>query len=131
MPDFSSRLKELRISRGLTQQGLATILNVSQNAIYNWENGKRQPDFETLEFIADIFNVDIDFLLGRTNKTTRIINPFSMQNNEYIDDYIHEIGNFLYYNPTHKPLFDASMKVKTEDVELAKQMLNRINGNHQ
>ena len=37
-----------------------------------YESGAREPDFETLELIADFFNVDIDFLLGRTSKTTYI-----------------------------------------------------------
>lgn len=62
--DFSNRLKELRLGNGLTQKQLADKLNVSQNAIYNWENGKRQPDFQTLEKLAKIFDVNIDFLLG-------------------------------------------------------------------
>lgn len=37
-----------------------------------YESGAREPDFETLELIADFFNVDIDYLLGRTLKTTYI-----------------------------------------------------------
>lgn len=40
-----------------------------------YESGAREPDFETLELIADFFNVDIDYLLGRTLKTTYI--PFA------------------------------------------------------
>lgn len=40
-----------------------------------YESGAREPDFETLELIADFFNVDIDYLLGRTLKTTYI--PFN------------------------------------------------------
>ena len=67
--DFSNRLKELRLGNGLTQKQLADKLNVSQNAIYNWENGKRQPDFQTLEKLAKIFDVNIDFLLGSNTGT--------------------------------------------------------------
>ena len=37
-----------------------------------YETGQREPDFETLERLADFFNVDLDYLLGRTNKTTVI-----------------------------------------------------------
>ncbi len=37
-----------------------------------YEKGAREPDFETLELIADFFNVDTDYLLGRTTKTTYI-----------------------------------------------------------
>lgn len=34
-----------------------------------YENGDREPDFETLEVIADFFNVDMDYLMGRSDKT--------------------------------------------------------------
>jgi len=37
-----------------------------------YETGKREPDHETLEMIADFFNVDLDYLLGRSSKTTYI-----------------------------------------------------------
>ena len=40
-----------------------------------YERGNRQPDFDTLELIADFFNVDVDYLLGRTDKTTYIPRP--------------------------------------------------------
>lgn len=90
MPIFSHRLKQLRISHELTQKELADKLNVSQNAIYNWENGKREPDFETLEFIADIFNVDMDYLLGRADKTVRIVNPMTIAANFAGDEYTAE-----------------------------------------
>ncbi len=45
-----------------------------------------------------------------------------------IDEYTHELGEFLYYNPEHKQLFDASMEVKQADLHLATEMLNLING---
>ncbi len=51
---FKDRLKALRKKRGLTQQQLAYLLDVSQNAIYNWENGKRQPKIEMIEKISSI-----------------------------------------------------------------------------
>ena len=64
MSDFSNRLKELRIANLISQQDLATSLNVSQNAIYNWENGKREPSIEMLKKIAEYFEVSFDYLMG-------------------------------------------------------------------
>lgn len=43
------------------------MLDVSNGAISKWERGDRQPDYETLENIADTFNVTIDYLLGRSD----------------------------------------------------------------
>lgn len=75
MGNFQSVLKSLRKSNNLTQEDLAKALKVSRSTIGMYENGSREPDYETLEAIADYFNVDIDYLLGRTLKTTKIIKP--------------------------------------------------------
>lgn len=69
---FQNILKSLRNTQGLTQEELAKQLKISRSTIGMYENGAREPDFETLELIADYFNVDIDYLLGRTTKTTYI-----------------------------------------------------------
>ena len=60
--DFAKRLKELRVSRGLTQDDLARELNLVKSSISMYENGKRKPSFEVLESIADYFNVNMDTL---------------------------------------------------------------------
>lgn len=64
MPNFSDRLKALRIEKGLTQKELANLLHVSQNAIHNWETGKREPKIETIERIAAALKVDYSQLIG-------------------------------------------------------------------
>lgn len=66
MSDFPRILKQLRIERGLSQTELGKILNVTQNAIFNWENGNREPSLETIEKIATIFGVTPDKLTGWT-----------------------------------------------------------------
>ena len=75
MAKFNERLKLLRREAGLSQQDFAKQLGTSKSSINMYERGERQPNFETLELIADYFNVDIDYLLGRTDKTTKIIDP--------------------------------------------------------
>lgn len=60
--DFAKRLKELRASRGLTQDDLARELNLVKSSISMYETGKRKPSFEVLEAIADYFNVNMDTL---------------------------------------------------------------------
>ena len=70
MGSFNNILKSLRISRGLTQDELSKELKISRSTIGMYEKGAREPDFETLELIADYFYVDTDYLLGRTNRTT-------------------------------------------------------------
>lgn len=67
MADFAATIKRLRLERGITQEQLAAMLKVSRSTIGMYETGSREPDFETCEAIADIFNVDMDYLLGRTS----------------------------------------------------------------
>ncbi len=72
MGKFQNILKSLRVAKGLTQDELSKQLNISRSTIGMYEKGAREPDFEILELIADYFNVDTDYLLGRTVKTTYI-----------------------------------------------------------
>lgn len=65
--DFSSVLKALRMKHKLTQKELSHILGVSESTVGMYERGQREPDFEMLEMIADYFNVDMDYLTGRSS----------------------------------------------------------------
>lgn len=58
-------LKEERKKKGLNQVELAKIFNVSKQTVSNWESGKRTPDAQTIEKLADFYNVTTDYLLGR------------------------------------------------------------------
>lgn len=72
MPKFSERLKLLRGERGLSQQELSKLLGVlSKSSINMYERGEREPSIETLELIADFFNVDMDYLLGKSDIPNR------------------------------------------------------------
>lgn len=64
MSKFSDSLVFLRKRAGLSQQELADKMEVSRSLIGMYEAGQRMPSFEMLEAIADIFNVNIDFLIG-------------------------------------------------------------------
>ena len=59
------KLKEWRIARGIQQKDLASTLGIGANTLSQYENGKREPDNNTLVQLADYFNVSVDYLLGR------------------------------------------------------------------
>ncbi|MGA2975238.1 MAG: cobalamin-dependent protein [Spirochaetia bacterium] len=63
--DFASRLKALRVGRGMRQKDLALALGLAQTTIANYEQKLRFPDEPTLVKIADCFGVSLDHLLGR------------------------------------------------------------------
>ena len=62
---FQERLKEQRKLYRLTQREMADKLNISQPSYIRYENGSSEPTFENLLKIAEIFDVSVDYLLGR------------------------------------------------------------------
>ena len=67
MASFAERLKSLRKEKGWSQQRLADELKISKSSVNMYERGEREPSFETMEAIADLFNADMDYLYGRAD----------------------------------------------------------------
>ena len=65
---FSTKLKELRSLKGITQEELANILGVRQQTIGKWELSITVPRLPMLQKIGAFFNVTTDYLLGRTDE---------------------------------------------------------------
>jgi len=59
MNNIAVNLKQLRTDKGWTQQDMADRLFVTRQAVSNWENGKTEPDADTLIKIADVLDVDV------------------------------------------------------------------------
>lgn len=59
MTYIGSRLRYLRKQDNITQQQLADSIGVAKSTISMYESGQREPDFETLEALADYFNVEM------------------------------------------------------------------------
>lgn len=69
MITFGQQLKELRKRKQITQAQLAEMCHVSQGTIANWEAGNRQPDLPTVSMIADVMEITVDKLIGRSTPT--------------------------------------------------------------
>ena len=65
MSNFSDMLTYLRKRNKMSQKELSEKIGVSRSTIGMYETGEREPDFETLEALADTFNVNMDTLLGK------------------------------------------------------------------
>ena len=68
MNTFGNILRQLRTEKNISSYKLADILHVSRTCVTNYERGIRTPSYELLVDIANIFNVSIDYLLGRTTE---------------------------------------------------------------
>ena len=72
MSIFGERLRELRKQAGFSQSELAVKLKISKSSVNMYERGEREPGFEIMEAIADLFNVDMDYLYGRSDCKMRL-----------------------------------------------------------
>ena len=61
---FNENLRELRKSKGFTQEELATKINVVRQTVSKWEKGLSVPDADSLQKIADVLDVEVSQLLG-------------------------------------------------------------------
>ena len=68
MANFSERMKELRNERGLKQREMAEICGVKLRSYQGYEYGKHYPEVPGLIFLAEYFDVSLDYLIGRTDK---------------------------------------------------------------
>jgi transcriptional regulator with XRE-family HTH domain len=114
MNKVGNAIKSLRIREGLTQEELAKKLKISRSAVGMYENGKRLPDVETLEKIADYFNVDMNYITGVVKEDTK---------EYYVDLKARQIAQEIFQNKELKALFDASRNATPEDLEITKNLL--------
>lgn len=86
MSVFSQRLKEARLGKNVSQEVAAKGMGISRSALGNYEQGTREPDHETLEAMADYYNLDYNYLLGRKDYTTIIPTDiiYSVDGSEYV-----------------------------------------------
>ncbi|WP_144452718.1 helix-turn-helix domain-containing protein [Bacillus subtilis] len=68
--NFSTKIKKLREEKKMKQQEVADKLGIARTTYASYEQGKREPDHETLIKIADYYNVTIDFLLRGESQET-------------------------------------------------------------
>lgn len=95
---FGERLKELRASRDITQTDLAKILKVGTSNIGNYERGFSNPSIDKLIALTDYFNVSADYLLGRSDIPTTIINSKNIRKMLYAINDLLISNNDVYYD---------------------------------
>ena len=129
MRTLGKTIRELRESLKLSQKELAERIGVSNVVLSRYELDDRKPDFDTLEKIADFFNVTIDYLLGRSDiKNPEEITYAGIKNDEYaaLTPYQKEVVDFfmqsesLSFHDKPENLLDA-----LEEFEIFYEMLKK------
>lgn len=104
---FADVLKRLRTNAGLNQEELGKKLGLAKSTISMYENGTRFPNMETLEAIADYFNVDMNTLTDSKN-TQPTIDTSSIQYAAYqeldgeSDEVVKDVINFIKFRKSQE-----------------------------
>ncbi|MBC6312026.1 helix-turn-helix domain-containing protein [Listeria immobilis] len=128
---FAERLRELRKVDSKTQQQMADLLGVSRPAYTAYELGRREPDFETLNKLALIFGVTVDYLLGRSDLKDISADGFTakeeMDMKKRMDALRKDLknGDGLLYDG--EPISEEAMESILEAMEFAEKQATRIN----
>ena len=104
MPSFGENLKELRKSRGYTQDRFARAIHSNQANVTAWERGTRMPNLSTIRSIADTFKVPLSSLI-------------SIEESGQEDDLVREVADLMSRRHFRK-LFDTVRYLPKGDVEL-------------
>lgn len=93
---IGDRIKKLRTEAGMTQEELASKINVGKSSISMYENNKIRPDDDLKQKLCDIFNVTLDYLMGRSIlKTPEERIAFHLEDDELDPDDVALIQNLI------------------------------------
>lgn len=76
MSMFPSRLISLRKERGLSQEDIGKLINKKRSTVSGYETEGKEPDIDTLCFLADYFGVSTDYLMGKSDKRNNVDTVF-------------------------------------------------------
>ena len=116
---MSMRLKEIRESRGLTQDQIASRLCVTRQAVSRWENEKTQPDIQTLTILSEVYGCSIDELV-RDNDT------YALEKDKKTDQYFNK---FIIWVPILGLFYSINYLFKykdEEEIECRRIVITRI-----
>lgn len=114
--NLGNKIRELRRVRSLTQEQLATALNISAQAVSKWEMGLSFPDMTMIPTLAEFFRVSLDELFDfDVNSIDREIEDIRLEYNKYFWSSFEKAEQILLDG---LKLYPASIQLKTELFEL-------------
>ena len=116
---FSKNLRYYMNKNNKKQSDLINDLGFSSSTISNWCTGEKLPRMDKVKILADYFHINKSDLLEDKSNSNE-------EETYYLNDDARDMAQFMYENPEYKVLFDASRKVKKEDIDFVKQMIDRM-----
>lgn len=120
---FSKNLNRLLSENEKTQADLAKYVGVTTAAVNTWCKGLKTPRMDKVDIICKFFNIRRSVLMEDFDSDSQEDNSY------YLNEDAREAADFLFRNPEYKVLFDATRKVKKEDIMFVKEMIDRLSQN--
>lgn len=116
MERFRVRIRDLREENGMTQSDLAARLGCAASTISMYEQGRREPSFETLRAIASVFSVPVESLITSPEQAE--------------DEELWALREELRRRPEMRMLFSVSKKASREDIMKTVKIIEALRGEH-
>lgn len=113
---FAEMLKYYLMVNEKTQKDLVDDLGYDKSTVSSWCSGNRVPKLDVIIDIAKYLHVNVGDLI-QDNRN---------EENYYLNEDARDMAQFLFENPDYKVLFDASRKVKPEDIQFVTEMIDRM-----
>lgn len=113
MPTFGENIKNLRKSRGYSQDKFARAIGSNQVNVSAWEVGTRTPTLATMRHIADVFNIPLSSLI-------------SIEDTGIDEDYVKEVAEMLQRDPKVRILFDRAKYMSPSDLDAVLGVIDAI-----
>ena len=120
---FTKNLNSYIEASGKTQLEIAKSIGVSPQTFNTWCKGIAIPRMGKVQALADYFHINKSDLIEDKSNSNE-------EETYYLNDDARDMAQFLYENPDYKVLFDASRKVKKEDIQFVKEMIDRMSNNN-
>jgi transcriptional regulator with XRE-family HTH domain len=115
---FSRNLKRLLDINDKQAADIVRDLKIPFSTVSNWMNGQKMPRMGKIEMLADYLHCDKSDLIE--DKGDQVPDSY------YLTDDARDLAQFLFEHPEYKVLFDGVRKVKKEDLEVIKALLERF-----
>lgn len=96
---------------------------IAQSVFSAWKTGVSTPKHDKLQIIANYFKVPVEYLMTGEEKEKE-------EDKYYLNEDTLELAQFAFENPKYKILFDASRKVKPEEIDLAIKILDKFSSDN-
>ena len=118
---FSANLKRLLELNDKQPADIVKDLGIPFSTVSNWINGLKMPRMGKIEMLAEYLHCEKSDLIE--DKGDKVPDAY------YMNDEARELAQFLFDKPEYKVLFDAARKVKKEDIQFVKDLMDRMIGN--